>query len=443
MYKLILLTILFPSILSAQKDYSSLLDKYMQAQVNVNEFSGDVLVAQKEKIIYEKAFGLANKEWNIPNTIETKFRIGSITKQFTAAAILQLAEKGKLNLEDNLNKYFPDFPKGDSVTIHMLLNHTSGIKSFTSLPNFSSLQTLPYSKDSVVAVFKNQPYDFSPGTSWNYSNSGYFLLGYIIEKASGQSYSTYVYENEIKKAGLKNTAVNQLDSILMYRASGYDKTPAGWKNAEYISMEFPYSAGALFSTVEDLYAWEKALYEGKIISQVMVIKMTTPYLHQYGYGLGIDSFQNHKRIGHSGGIPGFQSYSGYYPSDDVSIIVLSNYNSGAVGIANALAATLFDMPVVAPYQHKEVKIDASILNRYEGKFQNSDHSIDTLKVKAGKLYIHPQGDSNEYELKPESETKFFLAVDPDYQFEFEVDKRGTITKAYLIAGGIKTEMKKL
>lgn len=213
MKTLILITvlILLPFLIIAQKAYPSLLDQYMQAQVSVNNFTGAVLVAKKETIIYKKAFGLANREWNIPNTTATKFQIGSITKQFTAAAILQLVERGKLNLEDKLSKYFPDFPKGDSVTVHMLLNHTSGIKSYTSLPKMWSISPLSYPKDSVIALFQNQPYDFPPGTQWNYNNSGYFLLGCIIEKISGQTYSDYLLQHVIGKAGLRNTNVNKLD----------------------------------------------------------------------------------------------------------------------------------------------------------------------------------------------------------------------------------------
>ncbi len=195
MRKLFSALLLLPFFTSAQRDYSSIFDKYMQGQVNLYDFSGNILVAQKGRVVYKKAFGLANREWNIPNTIQSKFRIGSITKQFTAAAILQLVDMGKLNLEDKLSKYFPDFPQGDSVTIHMLLNHTSGIKDYTSLNNFRSFERLSLSKDSIVALFKNHPYNFKSGTQWSYSNSGYFLLGLIIEKVSQQSYNSYLQKN--------------------------------------------------------------------------------------------------------------------------------------------------------------------------------------------------------------------------------------------------------
>src|SRR5450432_531700 len=290
MKKLFISFLLLPVVSLAQKNISTLFDNYMQAQVNVNEFTGTVLVAQKGKIIYEKAFGMADREWNIPNTVQSKFEIGSVTKQFTSACILQMVDQGKLSLDDKLSKYFADFPKADSVTIHMLLTHTSGIKNITEVTEFGKVATLPLEKDSLVALIKKQPYIFSPGTKWSYSSSGYFLLGYIIEKVSGKSYSDYVYNNVIQKAGLKNTCVNRWDSILLYRAKGYGKTTGGWKNADYISMEGPYSAGAIISTIEDLYQWNNALFSNKIISAASFSKITTLYKKHLGFVFFIEIF---------------------------------------------------------------------------------------------------------------------------------------------------------
>jgi CubicO group peptidase (beta-lactamase class C family) len=445
MKKLFIAFLILPVISFTQKNISTLLDTYMQAQVNVNEFTGTVLVAQKGKIIYEKAFGMADREWNIPNTIQSKFEVGSITKQFTSACILQLAEQGKLSLDDKLNKYFPDFPKGDSVTIHMLLTHTSGIKDYTDVREFSKVSTRRLEKDSMVALIKKQPFVFSPGTEWSYSSSGYFLLGYIIEKVSGKPYSDYVYNNVIKKAGLKNTCVNSWDSVLLYRAKGYRKTTNGWENAWFISMEGPYSAGAIISTIEDLYQWDNALFSNKIISAASFSKMTTPYKAHYGYGLFIDSFQHHLEIGHSGGINGFSSFLGRFPTDDVVVAGLSNEETtNTESIVNALAAIVFDIPVTAPYKHTEVKVDSSILKRYAGAYKQTNAQVDTFKIKDGKLYFHPQNGSNEYEFKPESEKKFFFALNPDaYQYEFEVDNKGKVIKAYYISAGIKNEIKKM
>jgi len=197
--KKIILLILLPFTLQAQKNYTQSLEKYMDAQMKIKGFNGVVLVAKQNKIVLKKAYGFADREWNVSNTADTKFRIGSITKQFTAASILQLAEQGKLNLDDKLSKYFPDFPKGDSVSIHMLLTHTSGIANYTAQAQFESLATLTLSKDSMLAFIRSKPYSFSPGTKYQYSNSGYFLLGCIIEKLSGQSYADYVQQNVWKK----------------------------------------------------------------------------------------------------------------------------------------------------------------------------------------------------------------------------------------------------
>lgn len=438
-----ILTVLFLLITlfgRAQKNYSSLLDNYLKAQESVNEFSGVALIAKDNKIIYRKAFGSANKEWNAPNTLQTKFRIGSLTKQFTAAAVLQLAEGGKLSLDDKLSKYFPDFPKGDSVTVHMLLTHTSGIKSYTNMPKFMSIASLPYPKDSVIAFFKNEPFEFSPGTNWNYNNSGYFLLGYIIEKVSGESYSEYVLRNVIKKADLENTVVDRLDSILINRAQGYSKTSTGWRNADFITMEFPYSAGAIVSTVEDMYVWNKALYSGKIVSSAMLTKMTTPYSNKYGYGLGIDSMDTHKRIGHSGGIPGFISYDVYYPADNINIIVLSNNSSPSPAIANALAAILFNKNVLLPYKHLPVSMSSKELEKFVGKYQTSNNKYEVL-LKDGKLYRRIEG-AKDIELTPESDCKFFYADGSDRQLNFEFNPDHSVRTIQLINNGFVEQIKK-
>ena len=183
---LLIVTLLFSCSAYAQPSKNTELDAYMNAEASVKQYSGTVVVMQKGKKIYEKNTLYANREWKVPNSPEAKYRIGSITKQFTSALILRLEEEGKLSVADKLSKYYPGYPKGDSVTIHMLLNHTSGIKNYTEIPSFWSAMGYKFSVDSMIRVFKDQPYDFSPGTGWNYSNSGYYLLGMIIEKASGK-----------------------------------------------------------------------------------------------------------------------------------------------------------------------------------------------------------------------------------------------------------------
>ncbi len=438
--KKIIILLLLPLATTAQKNYPKLLDEYTQAEFKIKEFNGTVLVMQKGKVIYKKAFGMAEREWNIANTVNTKYRIGSVTKQFTAACILLLAEQGKLNLDDKLSKYIPDYPKGDSITIHMLLNHTSGIKNYTAIPEFFPKAALPLSIDTMIALFKNKPFDFSPGTKWNYSNSGYFLLGVIVEKASGKTFNNYLLDNIIKKLGLKNTLMDNLDSVLTYRAKGYSKNDDDvWQHAMYISMEGPYSAGAMVSTVDDLYLWTKALHNYQVLSAASTQKMLTPYKENYGYGIGIDSLKTHKRVSHNGGIPGFASYLGYFPDDDICVVVISNNGSNSTSVGTALASIMFNLTVQIPYTPKEIKIDTAILNNYVGKY------IATGPIKIinmnGKLYRHRDG-SPDIELKPESKTRFFYADESDRFIEFEIDKAGKVTKAWFIGNGEKVEMKK-
>ena len=445
--KKIFFLLLFPIAVSAQKNYTKLLDQYMQAQMTVKGFSGTVLVMQHDKVLLKKGYGLADREWNVPNTVETKFRIGSVTKQFTASCILQLIERGKLSLDDKLSKFVPDFPKGDSVTIHMLLNHTSGIASYTGLPHFENVARLSWSRDSIISFFKTQPYNFSPGTKFLYNNSGYFLLGFLIEKLSGLSYEDYLRRNIFDKTGMMNTGVDKSDSVLTLRARGYSMQNKKIVNAGFISMAWPFSAGSLYSTVEDLYKWDRALYGTAILSNSSKQKMFTPGKSNYGYGIIIDSLEKHPRIWHNGGIPGFLSNISRYVNDDVCIIVLANNeivlsNTLPISdvVAEGLADIVFDLPYETPYVHKEVKIDPALLDRYVGKYK-AFLTLDVIK-KDGKLYRHREG-SADIELKPESETKFFYSDDSNRQLEFEVDKNGKVVKIWFINNEQRGEMQKL
>jgi len=434
------LFLLLPLSLAAQKNYPQLLDQYMQALTNVRDFSGTVLVMKQNKVLLKKGYGMADREWNIANTVDTKFRIGSITKQFTAACILQLIEAGKLSLNDKLSKFYPDFPKGDSVTIHMLLNHTSGIASYTDQKEFMSVATLSWSKDSMISFFKNKPYNFSPGTKWAYNNSGYFLLGCIIEKVSGQSYNDYLQQHIIDKLTMKNSGTDRLDSVLAFRARGYSKKGKKTVNADHISMDWPFSAGVLYSTVDDLYKWDRSLYGNAILTDASRKKMFTPGKSNYGYGIIIDSLENHPRIWHNGGIPGFSANISRFVNDDICTIVFSNNESNTDFVAIALADILFDVPVEIPYIHKEVKINPDILDRYVGKY-SAGLTLELIK-KNGKLWRHRDG-TPDIELKPESETKFFYGDETDRQLEFEVDASGKVVKTWFFNSGQKGEIKKI
>ncbi len=447
MKKYIILLLLFPLAATAQKNYAQLLEQYMQAQNQVKGFTGTVLVMKQNKVLLRKAYGMADREWNILNTPETKMEIGSLTKQFTAACILQLVEQGKLNLDDKLSKFFPSFYKGDSVTIHMLLNHTSGIPSFTGLPGFDKIDKLTWSRDSMIAFFNNKPYDFSPGTNFKYDNSGPFLLGFIIEKISGLTYETFLQKNILDKLGMTNTGVNSWDKILSLRAKGYEMVKNKPVNASYIALEWPFSSGAMYSTVDDLYKWDRALYGNTILTAGSLQKMFTPGKGNYGYGFFIDSLEKHPRIWHTGGIPGFNSHLTRFPKDDVFIIVIGNTaitQNNTLRVVNTLTEGLenivFDIPVEVPYVHKEVAINPSLLDKYVGKY-NAGLTLEVIK-KDNKLYRHRDG-SADIELKPESNTKFFYADDSNRQLEFELDAAGKVVKIWFINNEQRGEMKKI
>jgi len=433
---------LLPVILSAQTKYLVTFDKYMQSQFKINDFSGTVLIEKKGKPIYIASFGEADKEWHIKNNINSKYLIGSLTKQFTAACILSLEEQGKLELDDKLSKYIPDYPKGDQITIKMLLNQTTGIKDYTEIPDSGShSDVVPYSPLQIINEFKRAQYNFTPGTRWEYSNSNYFLLGYIVEKVSGKRYSDYLQKNIIQKARLTNTGMNKTDSVLRYRTKGYEFTGLNYVNAPYFAVEGPYSAGGMYSTVSDLYLWEKALMGNKVLSGISVKKMTTPYIGHYGYALFIDSMEKHRRIWHNGGIPGFSSCLTYYPENDVTIVVLSNNESNASAISSALAGIVFNLPVINAYEHHEQPSSGNraIPRSYAGTYFAGNQL--ELIIKGNKLYRKGRG-TDDIELKTESANKFFYSDGSDRQIEFDNAENGTI-KAYIIVWGLKIEMKKL
>jgi CubicO group peptidase (beta-lactamase class C family) len=441
----LLFLFLLPITVLAQENKNPTINQYMQAQHNVKQFSGAVLVVQKGKLLYEKAFGEADREWNVPNTTSTKFKIGSNTKQFTAACVLKLAEDGKLGLDDKLSKYFPDYPKGDSVTIHHLLSHTSGIANYTDLDEFWDKPAfLRLEHDTLIAFFKNKPFDFSPGAKCSYSNSGYYLLGRIIEKASGEDYADYLEKNIITAAKLLNTKIDNPNTILPFRARGYYQRKNTFYNAGYIAIENIWSAGALYSTIGDLYLWTKALHENKIINSASVKKMTTPHgittgKEKFGYGLIIDSIANHPRIWHDGSIPGFTSCISFYPQDDVYIIALSNNSFSTGDIVKGLSHLVFGLPIELPYIHKEIKLAENLLDKFVGKYEGA--TLFEIIKREGKLYRKTSSGA-ETALKPESENKLFFDDDSDRQLVFIFNADNTVSKVFIVASGISTEIKK-
>lgn len=326
--------LVFNLIFAQQKDDQVLFaefDKMLSEQYKANETGVTALVARKGQIIYKKAFGMANMEHNIPMQVDDIFRIGSITKQFTAIAILQLMEQGKLNLQDSINQFIPDYPtQGYKITIEHLLTHTSGIKSYTELKDFEKRMSLDLTPTEMINFFKNEPIEFTPGTNWNYSNSGYFLLGYIIEKVSGKTYPQYIEENFFKPLGMMHSLYGSETKIVKNRAAAYEKDNTDFINAPYLNMNQPYAAGSILSTVEDLFKWHQAVHAYKLVKKESLDKAFAKYKlsngmeTNYGYGWSFDDIQGSPTIGHNGGINGFLTHSNYLPKEDVFVAIFSN-----------------------------------------------------------------------------------------------------------------------
>jgi CubicO group peptidase (beta-lactamase class C family) len=318
------------------------LESKADAAAKQNDVMGSVLVAKGGKVLLKKGYGMANVELEVPNAPNTKFRLGSITKQFTATAIMQLASQGKLKPEDPVSKYVDAPPAWKDITIHHLLTHTSGIPNFTAFSDYQDKQREHITPAQLMARFKDKPLDFTPGSKYNYSNSAYEVLGVIIEKVSGESYEAYVKNHIFNPLDMNDSGYDHDTEILPHRAAGYEKGKDGkLHNAAWIDMSIPYSAGSLYSTVEDLYRWDRALYTEKILNAESKQKMFTPFLNNYGYGFIIRGSGPDLSISHSGGVNGFATMIQRFPNQDAVIIVLTN-GVGVRQMTSALNEALFE-----------------------------------------------------------------------------------------------------
>lgn len=342
------------------QDKAVKIDQMISLYHKYDQFNGSALVVDNGKVIYKKGVGLANMEWDIPNAPDTKFRLGSITKQFTATLILQLVEQGKIRLDGKLIDYLPDYRKdtGAKVTIHNLLSHTSGIPSYTSLPGFfQDVSRNPFKVDDFIKKYASGDLEFEPGTKFVYDNSGYFLLGAIVEKVTGKPYEKVLKENIFDPLGMKNSGYDHWGTILSKRATGYTRSARGFQTAAYLDMSIPYAAGSLYSTVEDLYLWDQALYGEKILSAKSKDLMFKPNLNNYGYGFVITKATLAPPtklavpvIQHNGGINGFNTVIVRMTNDKRLIVLLDNAEDGqyldkiTLGIMSVLYDQPYDMP---------------------------------------------------------------------------------------------------
>ncbi len=401
-----------------------------------------VLVSKGGEILYSKAFGMANLAHEVPVTTKTKFRIGSVTKQFAGAAILKLQEDGKLSVDDPLSKYIPDYPRGDEVTIHHLLTHTSGIPSFTSKADFLDTAASAITTDAMIESFKNDTYDFSPGEKWQYNNSGYFLLGYIIEKVSGMPLAEYWEKNFFEPLGMKDTGIHTNSEVLKHEASGYSYADGNVSKAMNWDMSRAGAAGNIYSTVEDLQRWNEAIFSGDILSKESRQAAWTPVKLKdgkdnsapaYGYGWMMDEHRGLKRVGHSGGLHGFLSYLARYPDHDLTVVAFHNCSPAVPELTptyvSELLATAYlwqDMKA-KPRFVVDSSVDAEIYDDYVGRYEYGPGAVLTVTRDENRLLAQLSGQPD-FEIFPASESKFFWKV-VDAQVEFLRDENGKVTAA--------------
>ncbi len=435
------------------RDKAAKIDEVMTAANKYRLFNGSVLVAENGKVIYKKGLGLANMEWNIPNTPETRFRLGSITKQFTAALILQLVEQGKIKLDGKITDYLPDYRKdtGEKVTVHQLLNHTSGIPSYTGLPGFfNDVSRNPYTVDDFVKKYASKDLEFEPGSKFSYNNSGYFLLGAIIEKVTGQTYEKVLREKILDPLGMKNTGYDHHGTILEKRASGYEKTGDSYVNAPYLDMSLPYSAGSLYSTVEDLYLWDQALYTERVLSTQSKDLMYKPNLDDYAYGWQIakaklgTGTETVPSIKHGGGINGFNTMIVRYPAQKNLVVLLDNTSQGrTVGqLERALTNILYGQPYDMP---KMPVADVLLKTIGEKGIEAGIAQYRELKTKQASIYDFSEPELNQlgYQLLQSKKIKEAVEI---FKLNVEAYPQGfntydSLGEAYMVSGDTELAIK--
>lgn len=398
----------FP-MLSAQKPEKDF-DEFIRSQYKTDEPGAAVLVARDGKVIYRKGFGMANLELNTAMKPEMVFEIGSMTKQFTAVSILMLMEQGKLNLSDEITRFIPDYPvHGHKITIHHLLIHTSGIKSYTGMMEWAPLWRKDMQPMEMIDLFKGQPMDFAPGEKYLYNNSAYFLLGYIIEKASGLTYPRFLEENIFKPLQMNNTYYGSHKQIIPNRAAGY-QNQNGFTNAEYLSLTQPYSAGSIMSNVDDLLKWQTAINENRLVKKGTIQLALTGYtlndgnpIH-YGYGWSLNEINGSPTIEHGGGIFGYTTNGIWLPNEKVYVVMLTNRDDISPGdISTRLAAMAIGKPY--PVQESGIAVKAVTLQSHAGVYEFEDGSVRSIIFEDGILYSQRQG-SSRFKLIPMAENRF-------------------------------------
>jgi len=396
LFSALVLSVSFSSAAVASDSVSTDIDRFLSETYPATEPGAAVIVVQDGKTLLRKGYGMANLELDVPIAPESVFEVGSVTKQFTATAILMLQERGRLSVQDDITKYLTDFPtQGKKVTIENLLTHTSGIPSYTGMKEWAPTMREDLPLEKLIAFFKGKPFDFEPGTKWDYDNSGYVLLGAIVEKVSGKSYERFVEDEIFKPLGMTHSSYGSWSDIVPHRAAGYDREDNHFVNTAYISMTQPYAAGALLSTVDDLALWDKAMSAGTLVKAASLERMFTPYTlpsgasTRYGYGWTLHELAGKKVIEHGGDINGFSCDVLRIPEAKILVVVLTNNPEAAMrpdGVTHRIASTLLGVPDL----ERKIRLSEKALDEYAGVYRTGDTTRNVSRD-GGKLFIQRAG----------------------------------------------------
>lgn len=411
--KSIFFSLLFLPVAGFTQSIAQKADELLSAYATQQKFSGSVLIAKQGKIIFEKAYGFADLKNSQPNTAQTEFRVGSLTKMFTSTLILQLASASRLSLTDPVTKYVPSFANGEKIQLKHLLSHTSGIKGTTGTP-------APTTLAESVSRFRCEGLAFEPGTRFEYNNFNYILLSYIAQKVTGVPFAKLVQASVLARAGMTHSGLDTKERPSQNKALGYVTNPKTieWQVAESGDVALASGAGALYSTTGDLYKWAQSLSTHAVLADTLLANALTPQQNNYGLGWMISEKNGRLQIGHTGSIPGFIANFMQFPKEEVTIILLANYqDTDGRHLSDDLVAVAFGEDYTLPTKKQAVSLSESVLNKYTGEYQLPNGFAITVSVEGNKLYALAQGDQDKIELTPESELKFFLRG-PETEIEF-------------------------
>lgn len=391
----LLLTLCLPETADGQ-DNTTLFDSLLTAAFPPNEPGAVVLIARDQEVIYRRALGKANLELNVDMQMDHVFRLGSVTKQFTACAILRLAQEGKLSLHDPVSKFIPDYPRGADIHIEQLLAHTAGVKNYTGLSRFTrEQQRQDLSPQELVGLFRNEPLDFEPGTTFRYSNSGYVLLGYIIAQITRKSYAAYVNDTFFQPLGMTHSFYDNTASIISQRIPGYKYTDHHYENVGFLSMTLPYAAGALLSDADDLLKWYLALMNGKVVTSPILEKafsscrLPNGTLTGYGYGWAIGNVQGSHSIKHTGIVNGFVTYVVYLPDEKLFAAMLVNRENAPD--PDILTSRMLAILLHKPYDYTEIHLTENERSAYQHTYLLEDGTKKTVVCQDEDLMYYTPG----------------------------------------------------